>query len=249
MPNPLVNVIDPSFNVSHFCLLLSNGSLTGGKISKLSNVPHGRTYEVLQSLVEKGLVEYVPVKPKLFSAAAPKTAFRNYMDRQISALNNLRDELSVELAQMAKSPMNETTREKIKLIWGTRNIRPLLDNKYIEARKYIKMMFTYEYISQSSLRLIEQCLKKGVKVYRLATKLTKDGIKYMKADIARGCYVKYYPVDELRIEITDGKNCSLHVVNPKDSMDRTFIQVESRELTKALEHYFDVIWKKAKPIR
>jgi len=100
-----------------------------------------------------------------------------------------------------------------------------------------------------TLPLIAHCLKKGVKVYRLATKLTKDGIKYMKADIARGCYVKYYPVDELRIEITDGKNCSLHVVNPKDSMDRTFIQVESRELTKALEHYFDVIWKKAKPIR
>ena len=59
----------------------------------------------------------------------------------------------------------------------------------------------------------------------------------------------YFPVDELRIMIVDGIKCHINVVNPKDFMDRTFIEIESKELTKALEHYFDTVWEKAKVIR
>ena len=78
--------------------------------------------------------------------------------------------------------------------------------------------------------------------------LTEKNIGFMKADVARGCEVRYYPVEEIRIQIIDGIKGNLHVVNPKDLMDRTFIRIESVELIKALEHYFDTIWKKAKPI-
>jgi len=233
-----------------YITLLRGGQLTGGKVSKLSGVPHGRTYEVLLKLVDKGLVSVIPIKPKIFKVVDPKYAFKNYLNKQIEELGELGQEIPLGLDKIVRSkPKKELTTEKINLIWGTKNIRPILNRKYWEAKKYIKLMFSYEYVSSSSLRLMEKALKTGVRIYRLATKLTDKSIELMKADVRRGCEVRYYPVQEIRIEITDGVKCNLHVVNPKDLMDRTFLQIESKELTKALEHYFDYLWKKAKIIK
>lgn len=46
--------------------LLESGPSTGGKIAKRSRVPHGKTYESLGSLADKGFVTSVPLKPKVF---------------------------------------------------------------------------------------------------------------------------------------------------------------------------------------
>lgn len=233
-----------------YLTLLKHGQLTGGQVSKLSGVPHGRTYEVLLKLVDKGLISVLPISPKLFKVLEPKYAFQYYLDKQITELGNLGKEIPLELGKIKTlAPRKETTTEKINVIWGKKNIRPIINKKYAEAKEYIKVMFTYEYVSSSSIQLIEKALKKGVRIYRLATKLTDKNMELMKADVQRGCEVRYYPVEEIRIEITDGIKANLHVVNPKDLMDRTFIEIESLELTKALEHYFDTIWKKAKIIK
>lgn len=38
------------------------------------------------------------------------------------------------------------------------------------------------------------------------------------------------------------------IVNPENSQDRIAIFIESKELSRAFEHYFDNIWEKAKYI-
>ena len=41
----------------------------------------------------------------------------------------------------------------------------------------------------------------------------------------------------------------INLVNKSNPNNRTVILIESKELTKALEHYFDTIWEKAKPVK
>lgn len=232
-----------------YLTLLKNGPLKGGEVSKLSGVPHGRTYEVLLNLVKKGLINVINIKPKIFKIVDPKIAINNYLNLQINKLQNLKKQIPHDLSLVKKLRDKEiVTPEKIDIIWGTRNINPMLDQKYIESKKYIKQMFTYEYIRSEGIKQKIQILKKGIKMYIIATKLTKDNRELIIADVKRGCEVRYYPIEEIRVTIMDGKKSDLHVVNPKNSMDRTFIKIKSKELTHALELYFDKIWKKAQPI-
>ena len=114
---------------------------------------------------------------------------------------------------------------------------------------YVKIMFTYELLPLSTIKLQDEALKRGVKIRHLATKKTAEGLRLMKDAIRRGIEVRYYPVQELRLLIKDGNESAQQIVNPKNLMDRTTIVIESKELTKALEGYFDSIWEKAEEIK
>ena len=72
-----------------YLTLLKQGTLTGGQVSKLSKVPHGRTYEVLNNLAEKGFVSVLPIKPKIFKAVDPKIAINSTINNQINDLHEL----------------------------------------------------------------------------------------------------------------------------------------------------------------
>src|SRR3989304_2084439 len=54
--------------------LLLRGSATAGELSSLSKVPHSRTYDVLESLAEKGFVMVQTAKPLKYMAIPPTEA-------------------------------------------------------------------------------------------------------------------------------------------------------------------------------
>jgi sugar-specific transcriptional regulator TrmB len=53
-------------------VLVRFGKLSAGEVSGRSGVPYSRVYDVLESLVEKGLVEVVPEKTKKFVPGNPE---------------------------------------------------------------------------------------------------------------------------------------------------------------------------------
>jgi sugar-specific transcriptional regulator TrmB len=54
--------------------LLSRGTSTAGELSSLAKVPHSRTYDVLESLAEKGFVMVQTTKPLKYVAIPPMEA-------------------------------------------------------------------------------------------------------------------------------------------------------------------------------
>lgn len=232
-----------------YLTLLKEGSLTGGKVSKLSKVPHGRTYEVLISLADKGFVSIMPIKPKVFKALDPKIAVKHLLNEKIIELDELAKSVPVELERLKKVKARKpTVGEKITIVSGKENMLRVIAHNIETAEKYIKSMFTYELESFSIIRAEDEALKRGVKIKHVATKLTPEGLKRMKRDIKKGIDVRYYPIEELRVSIRDGIDSSQGIINPKNPKERMTIFIESKELTKALEHYFDSIWRKAKKI-
>ncbi|MFH1290235.1 MAG: helix-turn-helix domain-containing protein [Nanoarchaeota archaeon] len=55
-----------------YSTLIKFGKLSAGETSAKSSVPYGRIYDVLDSLIDKGLVEVVPEKTKKFIPGDPK---------------------------------------------------------------------------------------------------------------------------------------------------------------------------------
>lgn len=61
--------------------LLSRGTSTAGELSSLAKVPHSRTYDVLESLAEKGFVMIQNAKPMKYVAIAPNEALERVKNK------------------------------------------------------------------------------------------------------------------------------------------------------------------------
>lgn len=232
-----------------YLTLLKNGALTGNQVSKLSGVPHGRTYEVLIKLHDKGFVSITPIKPKIFQAIKPSIAIKHFLRQKQQELQKLEKTIPEQLQQLEKPKLiPPKIIEKIKVVSGMENLWKLAYYIMSTAEKEVKIMITYEKRPYQLVQLSKELIKKGVKVKYLATLMTKQGLRWMKQDIKSGAQVRYYPVEEIRLSIKDDKECLQTIINPRDPRDRISILIQSKELSKAMSHYFDVLWKKAKKI-
>ena len=63
-----------SYEIKVYISLLENGSMAASEISKKSNVPYSKIYEVLNSLEERGWIESNSSRPQKFFPNSPQTA-------------------------------------------------------------------------------------------------------------------------------------------------------------------------------
>jgi len=233
------------YEIKVYLTLLNEGSKKGGEISKISKVPHGKTYESLESLEKKGFVSVFPVKPKLFAAVKPEIAVKNYSNIKISSIKKLEEDLIKNLRAVKKPTSVSKVTDKFTMIQGFKRERELSKHTYDISKKYVKNMSTYEFISSHSRA---EARKRGIKISQIATKITNNLKKNAIEESEEGVDVKYYPLEELRLKIIDGDKSVMTIVNPENPKDRVALFIDSKELSEAFEHYFDKIWKKSKKI-
>ncbi len=71
-----------------YLALVEGGVMTAPQASKLARVPIQRVYDILERLVEKGMVFMVPGKVKRFGPAAPDTGIESYIQKERLHLEN-----------------------------------------------------------------------------------------------------------------------------------------------------------------
>lgn len=225
-----------------YIALVREGTLTGLKISKASNVPQGKIYETLYKLMEKGFVSVMNAKPKLFKAIDPEIALKQYIKSKKEKLEELEKNLPKRIKQLGNLRKQETD-EKVSIFTGRKNA--FTANHYLmeSASKSIDIMFTFEIIHTYTKRILLDKKSKSLKIRIIATK--KENKELIREILGYGIEIRYYPVQEIRIFIKDGKESNIQILNKNDFLDRTNILIQSEELSKALTHYFDKIWEKA----
>lgn len=75
-----------------YSTLLQRGNLTAGDIIKFSGVSHGRIYDVLGSLEQKGFIKIIPEKIKKFVALDPKE-FEEIIDKKKESLDKIKEKI------------------------------------------------------------------------------------------------------------------------------------------------------------
>lgn len=225
-----------------YLALVREGTLTGLKTSRISNVPQGKIYDTLYRLTEKGFVSTMNAKPKLFKAIDPEIALKQYIKSKKQNLEDMEKNLPKKIKQLSSLRTQETD-EKVSIFRGKKNA--FTANHYLmdSASKSIDIMFTFEIIHTLTKRILLDKKSKGLKIRILATK--KENKALIKEILNYGIEVHYYPVQEIRIFIKDGKESNIQILNKNDFLDRTNILIQSEELSKALTHYFDKVWEKA----
>jgi sugar-specific transcriptional regulator TrmB len=236
------------YEIKAYLTLNREGTLTGNKLSKLSNVPQGKIYNTMYKLYDKGFISYMDSKPKLFKANDPNITVNRLIKKRKERLKKLESSLPKSIEELKKiKPKIAKTDEKVSIFYGKNNAFAVEWHLFESAKTTLDIIFTFEVIKHETWRILRRKKKEGVDIRVIATKLINK--KKIKELIKEGFNIRYYPVEELRIYVRDEEESVQTIVNPNNLMDRTAVLIQSKELSQALNHYFDAIWKKARIIK
>lgn len=237
--------------------LLSRGTSTAGELSSLAKVPHSRTYDILESLAEKGFVVVQTTKPLKYVAIQPNEALER-------AKKKLKEDLDIMVERISDFQKSQFLKELEKIYkHGVELVRPgeftgalkgrhamhqQLETIFKNAKTKISILTTAQGLNDLHERhgeLLNKIAKKGIKI-RIATPISKDAIplidkfkgiaeirKIEKSILGRFCVVDD---NQIVLALTDDKE-----VHP--TQDMAFWTQSEHVAGDVLGPMFDAIWQ------
>ncbi len=165
--------------------LLSRGTSTAGELSSLSKVPHSRTYDVLESLADKGFVMVQSSKPLKYVALAPKEAlerakkrYKEEMDITIDRITKLQNSpILKELERVYKTGFKMVEPgEMTGALKGRDALYQQLETIFKNAKNEISIFTTLKGLTDLNMiysDILKKANERGVKI-RIATPLAKN---------------------------------------------------------------------------
>jgi sugar-specific transcriptional regulator TrmB len=234
--------------------LVFMGTAKASTISKDSNVPQSKIYDVLESLMGKQLVEVFDGRPKEFKAVEPEFALKKLLDernREITDLSLKVDRIAEFLKPMAKE-------ETVNGVWTVKGRKwvEFFDKVVDMANRSKKYVYgvTRDYSRSSKLAdAIKKCSKRGVEV-RVIGLEDVTGENYYKAKWyhENGARLRVYATKvHPRIALIDGKEVLLRLdYDPSKKSNFKFSSLWSADpaLVKVFDIYVKNLWKNSKHV-
>lgn len=156
--------------------LLAKGIATAAEVSEISSVPRSRSYDVLQSLADKGFVMLQPSKPIKYVALQPKEA----LDKTKEIMQQKHEELISRIEKIKTSSiadeLDQIYKEGLSIIQptemtGTFKGKNIIDRElkslFKQAQKNIDIVTTEKGLKDlhaSHLRALKKAVNRGVNV-------------------------------------------------------------------------------------
>jgi sugar-specific transcriptional regulator TrmB len=244
-----------SYESKLWTALLSRGMSTAGELADISGVPRSRSYDVLETLADKGFIMIKPGKPIKYVAVAPEDVLDRVKSKiddktkdQLRKIDELKsDSFMGELKQLHSQGVEhiEVT-DMAGCIKGRDNQLHHMLSMIKNAKKSVDIMTTSTGLLRKSLSLIgalKDAKRKGVKV-RVAAPLTKDAEKSAK-ELSSVAEVKNCK-DSGRFVIVDDKEAVFmlhHDKNVHKNYDAA-VWINSPYFASTLSTVFNSAWGK-----
>jgi len=236
----------------YFSLVLL-GPAKASEISKQAEVPRSKIYEVLESLIEKQLVEVSKEKPKLFKAIDPEIAIKAMIANKEEELEILEERAKNLIKELHFLPKEEKLAEGIWEQESGKSIEVL--NKLAEmirrARKYV-IDITRDFSTSQALKdAIRDCLRRNVKVRMICLGINEDNYYRAKWYIDQKIPIRVFETKiHPRILVVDGKEVAMRL--DKNPLAKRFefksIWSSDPSFVSMMDNYLKNLWKMAKPI-
>lgn len=225
-----------------YLTLLELGSTTAGPVIKKTGFHRATTYQVIQRLIEKGLVNYAVIgKNRKFSAAEP-AKFMDLLKEKETALKKIIPSLELKNRMSGMPPQTAIVYE------GNEGLKTIFEDAQRileEGDEYLLMgagdvpAQWVAYFERMNTRLLE----KGAKRRILANEKSARSIAESRS---KGYEVRIIP-EELFVPV------SINIFKQKTAMilwneKPSGFVVESEALTKSFRSYFEMLWRTAKKL-
>jgi len=226
-----------------YTVVLRLKTAKGGQIAKASKVPHGKAYEALNSLAEKGLLTILPVEPKLFKAVEPKTGINTLIERKTAGLKEA-EKAILEFAKKIMAPPKEEAVEKLEMYSGVEKQYELGKRLMDNTKRQILIISRGEKVPYSILHVGKELTKRGVD-YRLIVYEFDGNREWIRKFEESGIKVRHFKTGEFTLVVRDKEEVLLVIRNPKNPEDRIVLLFRDTAIANAMASYFETVWKNA----
>lgn len=234
-----------------YLALLSLDSSTVGPIVKKSGVAYSKVYEVLERLIEKGLVSFtIKEKTKYFQALEP-SRLKEYLEKKEKEIEENKKILNKLIPSLKDITSKKSNRQESEVFVGEKGIKTayeiLLKNTapksslrffYIHSKKYDKQAYDFYFGIGNVIGKLDSFIKKNKIEWRGLE--NKEDFGYILADRLP----KFMPVKDVKFplpgNIDIGEEMILIVAWSEKPVG---ILIKSKEVADNFKNYFDSAWK------
>jgi sugar-specific transcriptional regulator TrmB len=240
----------PSYEARAYLALTRRDSSTGAQVARLSGVPRQRIYDVLASLVEKGLASARPGKVVNYSATAPEHALDALVARQRRQLAAAEEDASALVE--ALTPAFEAGREQtnpLEYIEVLRD-RRAINERFAELQAAVKdeiLVFTkppYATPVQENVEGIDVARNHAAySVYELSALDDADFADGVRRFLEAGEEARFVPEVPMKLVIIDEHTVMFGMEDPvAGPSELTMLVVEHAALAGVLKLAFNAVW-------
>jgi sugar-specific transcriptional regulator TrmB len=238
------------YEAKAYLALIRRGSSTAAEVARIAGVPRQRIYDVLASLVERGLASTHPGRVVRYVGSAPDTAIAHLVNDRRQAVHDLERAANAMIQQLApafKAGQGETDPlDYIKVLRDRRAI----NESFRELQEEIKdeiLVFTkppYATPPQEEKKGVEVArTHKACSVYEFSIFDDPETIEGVRGFIEAGEEARFVEELPLKLVIIDEKIVMFGMQDPvAEGSELTMVVVEHPSLAQTLKIAFSTVW-------
>jgi sugar-specific transcriptional regulator TrmB len=245
-----------TYEAKAYVALLGRGSFTAAEVARQGDLPRQRVYDVLGTLVEKGLASARPGRVVKYAAVAPDLAIQRLVATHRQALEDLERGAGELIAQLG--PAFETGRGNTDPLDYIEVLRDAgaINERFAELQASVKdeiLVFTkppYATPPQENVSGLEVLRSHRARsVYELSAFDHPDWIAGIRRFVAAGEEARFVDSLPLKLVIIDEAIVMFGMQDPVGTgNDLTIMVVEHPSLAAILKTAFEATWDRGLPI-
>ena len=236
--------------------LLSRGSASAGELSSLAKVPHSRTYDVLESLAEKGFVVLQNTKPLKYAAITPSEALDRAKKKVMEDAKTTAEKISDFQGSGSVKELEKLFKNGIELVEpgeitgslrGRHNVHQQLETLIKGAKKKVSIMTSAEGLNELHAKhadSLKKAASRGVSV-RIAAPVGKEHSQAI-SELKNFAEVKRLGKEGGRFALVDDNHVVLSLTDDKNthpSQDLALWTQSEHVAGSVLAPMFESMWK------
>jgi HTH-type transcriptional regulator, sugar sensing transcriptional regulator len=232
-----------------YLALLKLGSTTAGPLTHKSRVSRSKVYEILEKLMEKGLVSFIiKEKTKYFQAAEP-SKIQDYLEKKEKEFQKQKQEFDKILPQLELQQKMEKTEKMAQIFTGFKGIQTVHQHLFSRLKKGEE----YVYIGIPSLqeekyviywdRMHLRRIKAGINCKLLFNQGT-DKKHLEKRNKQKGCEARYMSIPIKTPAWIMVYKDTTAIGLPSD--EEMAIEIVNQKVADSFKEYFQAFWKLSK---
>jgi len=247
-----------------YAALISRGVSTAGELSEMTGVPRSRSYDVLESLADKGFTILKPSKPMEYVAVPPGEAINNVKEVKKKELEEELEQIEGFKQTDALSELQTLYDEGVErvdpadmtgAIKGRYNVHKQVGNMFQSAQNEIKIMTTEDGVKEihdNHHDLLEEAKEAGVQV-RIAAPVTENNRSEIN-DLSKLADVRHLEDDDEipkgRFMIVDNESVAMSLTDDEihPTQDTVCWSESDHAAEDAMSPMFELVWNKSSDV-
>lgn len=213
------------------------------RIAEVSGINRGTSYDILKSLMERGLINYYHKEKKQYFVAQDPTKLKAYLNNQISDLKQISEDVSNIIPQLKSLYDLAGTKPVVRYYEGSKGIRSILEEVLEEVSKLdVKEYCVYsseirENLYKAFSNFTSERIKRDINVNVISIGKSEEKV----ASLAQRKIIKKEEDGKTYIIIYAQKSAFISLDNSGNLIG---VVIEDKEIMQTLKLFFNFIWSK-----